>query len=137
VPPFSDDRPIFIFDAHCVLCSRWVEVMLRYDRTGRYRLLSAQSSLGRALYVHYGLDAENFDTNILMVDGVALFKAAGTIRLAVSLGFPWSLAGILRVLPGRLADTLYDWLARNRFRMFGRREKCYLPRAVDRDRFIA
>jgi predicted DCC family thiol-disulfide oxidoreductase YuxK len=137
VPPFPDDRPIFIFDAHCVLCSRWVELVLRYDRAGRYRLLSAQSALGRSLYVHYGLDSENYETNILLIDGVALIKAEGSIRLAVGLGLPWSLAGILRVLPRRLADKLYDWVARNRFRMFGRRETCYLPRAVDQDRFIA
>jgi predicted DCC family thiol-disulfide oxidoreductase YuxK len=54
----------------------------------------------------------------------------------MGLGLPWSLAAILRVLPRRLADTLYEWVARNRFRMFGRRETCYLPRAVDQDRFI-
>ena len=137
VPPFPDERPIFIFDAHCVLCSRWVELVLRYDREGRYRLLSAQSALGRSLYVHYGLDPENYETNILLIDGVALIKAEGSIRLAVGLGLPWSLAGILRVLPRRLADVLYEWVARNRFRMFGRRETCYLPRAVDRERFIA
>ena len=75
VPPFPDDRPIFIFDAYCVLCSRWVELVLRYDRAGRFRLLSAQSALGRALYVHYGLDPENYETNILLIDGVALIKA--------------------------------------------------------------
>lgn len=137
VPSFPDDRPIFIFDAQCVLCSRWVELVLRYDRAGRYRLLSAQSALGRSLYVHYGLDPENYETNILLIDGVALIKAEGSIRLAVDLGLPWSLAGILRVLPLRLADVLYEWVARNRFRMFGRRETCYLPRAIDQDRFIA
>ena len=70
VPSFPDDRPIFIFDGHCTLCSRWVELVLRYDRAGRYRLLSAQSALGRALYVHYGLDPENYETNILLIDGV-------------------------------------------------------------------
>jgi predicted DCC family thiol-disulfide oxidoreductase YuxK len=137
VPPFPDDRPIFIFDAYCVLCSRWVELILRYDRAGQYRLLSAQSALGRALYVHNGLDPENYETNILLIDGVALIKAEGSIRLAVGLGFPWSLVGILRVLPQRLADVLYEGVARNRFRMFGRRNTCYLPRTVDRDRFIA
>jgi predicted DCC family thiol-disulfide oxidoreductase YuxK len=137
VPRFPDDRPIFIFDAHCVLCSRWVELVLRYDHAGRYRLLSAQSMLGRALYVHYGLDPENYETNILLIGGVAIIKAEGSIRLAMSLGFPWSLAGILRVLPRGLADALYDWVARNPFRMFGRRDTCYLPRAVEQDRFIA
>jgi len=137
VPPFSDDRPIFIFDAQCVLCSHWVELVSRYDRARRYRLLSAQSACGRALYVHYGLDPEDYETNILLIDGVALTKAEGSIRLAVGLGFPWSLAGILYLLPRRLADALYDWVARNRFRMFGRRATCYLPRKVDEERFIA
>jgi predicted DCC family thiol-disulfide oxidoreductase YuxK len=137
VPHFPDDRPIFIFDAHCVLCSRWVELVLRYDRAARYRLLSAQSALGHALYVHYGLDPKNYESNILLIDGVALVKSEGSIRLAVGLGLPWSIAAILRVLPRRVADKLYDWVAHNRFRMFGRREACYLPRAADRERFIA
>jgi predicted DCC family thiol-disulfide oxidoreductase YuxK len=83
------------------------------------------------------LDPENYETNLLLIDGMPLAKSEGSIRLAVGLGFPWSLAGILGVLPRRIADMLYDWLARNRFRIFGRRETCYLPRTVDEDRFIA
>ena len=137
VPPFPDDHPIFIFDSHCVLCSRWVELVLRYDRGRRYRLLPAQSSLGRALYVHYGLDGIDFETNILLIDGVALFKAQGSIRLAMGLGLPWSIAGILRLLPRPIADWLYDRIARNRFRIFGRREACYAPSSADRERFLA
>jgi predicted DCC family thiol-disulfide oxidoreductase YuxK len=137
LPAFADDRPILIFDAKCMLCSRWADVVLRYDRSGRYRLLSAQSPLGHALYVHYGLDPENYDTIILLSGGVAYFKAEGAIRLAGDLGFPWSLAGALRMLPRSAADALYDWLARNRFKLFGRRATCYVPRAEDRDRFIA
>jgi predicted DCC family thiol-disulfide oxidoreductase YuxK len=137
VPAFPDDRPIFIFDAHCVLCSRWVEFILRFDRAHRYRLLRAQSELGRALYIHYGLDPEDYETNILLIDGKALIKSEGSIRLAMGLGFPWSITGILRILPRRYADALYESLARNRFRIFGRRHSCYLPRAMDRDRFIA
>jgi predicted DCC family thiol-disulfide oxidoreductase YuxK len=137
VPAFPDDRPIFIFDAHCVLCSRWVELVLRFDRAHLYRLLPAQSALGRALYVHYGLDPEDYETNILIIDGKPLFKSEGSIRLAMGLGFPWSMAGSLRILPRRFADALYECLARNRFWLFGRRQNCYLPRAMDRDRFIA
>jgi predicted DCC family thiol-disulfide oxidoreductase YuxK len=137
VPAFPDDRPIFIFDGHCVLCSRWVDLILRHDRARRYRLLPAQSALGRALYMHYGMDPVDYESNVVLIDGVALFKSEGSIRLAVDLGFPWSFAGILRLLPRRLADRLYEWVARNRFRLFGRRETCYLPSAADRERFIA
>jgi predicted DCC family thiol-disulfide oxidoreductase YuxK len=136
VPSFPDDRTVFVFDAHCVLCLRWVDLILRYDRAGLYRLLCAQSALGRALYVHYGLNPEDYETNILLLDGVPFFKSEGSIRLVASLGVPWVLAGILRVLPRRLADILYDWVARNRFRLFGRRHACYLPRVEDQERFI-
>ncbi len=136
VPPFPDDRPIFVFDGDCVLCSWWVQIILRYDRSRQYRLLAAGSALGQALYVHYGLDPVVYETNLLIMDGVALTKSEGSIRLAVELGFPWSLAAVFRLLPRRLADLLYDAVASNRYRLFGRRDACYLPPAAERDRFI-
>jgi predicted DCC family thiol-disulfide oxidoreductase YuxK len=79
VPPFPDDRPIIIFDGYCALCSGWAQLVLRHDRTARYRLLRAQSPLGYALYVHYGLDPQDYETNILIEDG-----AAGSSRKAAS-----------------------------------------------------
>jgi predicted DCC family thiol-disulfide oxidoreductase YuxK len=111
--------------------------VLRVDRQGRYRLLPAQSALGRALYRHYGLDPENYETNILLKDGCAYFKADGSIRMAQGLGFPWSLAVAARVLPARLREALYDIVARNRFAIFGRSDVCYAPRPEYRDRFLA
>ena len=62
--------------------------MLRHDPEGRYRLLPAQSPLGHALYVHYGLDPEDYQTNILIEEGRAWFKSEGSIRIAEGLGFP-------------------------------------------------
>ena len=71
VPKFSDDRPIIIFDGYCALCSGWAQFVLRHDRRAVYRLLRAQSPLGRSLYVHYDLDPEDYQTNILLADGIA------------------------------------------------------------------
>ena len=127
VPPFPDDRPIIVFDGYCALCAGWAAFALRHDGAGRYRLLSAQSPLGHALYVHYGLDPQDYETNILIADGVAWFKSEGSIRMAEGLGFPWSLAGGFRVLPRAWRDRLYEAVARNRLRWFGRRATCYLP----------
>jgi predicted DCC family thiol-disulfide oxidoreductase YuxK len=64
VPKFPDHRPIIIFDGYCALCTGWARFVLRHDRRGVYRLLQAQSPLGRALYVHYALDPEDYETNI-------------------------------------------------------------------------
>ncbi len=137
VPKFADDRPVVIFDGHCVLCSRSAQFVLRHDRRGAFRLLAAQTPLGHALYVHYGLDPQDYRSMILIADGLAWLKSEAIIRIAQGLGLPWSLAATLRVLPRALRDRLYDVLARNRFRVFGRRATCYRPAPREADRFLA
>jgi len=137
VPSFPDDRPIIVFDGHCALCSAWARFMLRFDAKERFRLLPAQTPLGRAIYLHYGLDPDDYETNILVENGVAWFKSEGSIRMAEGLGFPWSLARLARLLPEWPRDRLYDLIARNRFRLFGRREVCYLADRAYPDRFLA
>jgi predicted DCC family thiol-disulfide oxidoreductase YuxK len=137
VPHFSDDRPVVIFDGYCAMCSGWARFVLRHDRRDAYRLLPAQSDLGRALYVHYGLDPLNFETNILLEAGAASFKSEASLRIAEGLGFPWSLATIFRILPRDLRDRFYDVLARNRLRIFGKRQLCYVSDPRYADRFLA
>jgi predicted DCC family thiol-disulfide oxidoreductase YuxK len=137
VPKFADDRPVIIFDGHCVLCSRSAQFVLRHDGRGVYRLMAAQTPLGRALYVHYGLDPHDYESMILIADGVARLKSEAVIRIAEGLGLPWSLAAIARILPRSWRDRLYGILARNRFRVFGRRDTCFLPDPHDAERFLA
>ena len=136
VPPFPDDKPIVIFDGYCSLCSGWAAFVLRHDPAGKFRLMSAQSPPGRALYIHYGLDPRDYETNILLSDGVAWFKSEGSIRMAEGLGFPWSLAAVFRVLPVAWRDALYGTVARNRLKWFGKREACYRSTPEFADRFI-
>lgn len=136
VPDFPDNKPIIIFDGYCALCSGWAAFVLRHDPEERYRLLSAQSPLGAALYRHFGLNPHDYETNILLADGVAWFKSEGSIRMAEGLGPPWSLAAVFRVLPMRWRDALYETVARNRLRWFGKRATCYRPEPQFADRFI-
>ena len=137
VPAFPDDKPIIVFDGECVFCSGWVRFALRADRRRRYRFLTAQSELGAALYRHYGLDSRDYETNILVEDGVAHFRSRGSIRMVAGLGFPWSLVRAISIIPAPLADRLYEFVARNRFRIAGRKASCYVPSAEDRARFLS
>lgn len=137
VPAFPDDKPVIIFDGHCVLCSGWATFVLTRDRRKHFRLLTAQSDLGRALYMHYGLDPQEYETNILLEDGIAHFRSAGSVRMAAGLGWPWRAARVFGWLPSRFADWAYDTVARNRLNWFGRRESCYLPAPDDADRFLS
>ena len=136
VPPFADDRPVIIFDGLCALCSGSAAFVLRHDKAGVFRLLAAQSPLGHALYVHYGLDPADYETMILIADGVAWLKSEAAIRIARGLGPPWSLAVLLRVVPRAWRDTLYTGVAHNRIRWFGARTVCYRPDAKFAGRFL-
>src|SRR5262245_18589169 len=136
VPNFPDDHPIVIFDGYCALCSGFAQFVLKHDKAGKFRLLTAQSALGHALYVHYGLDQRDYETNILIADGLAWFYSEGSIPIAEGRGLPWSLAGVFRVLPMHVRDRIYAFIARNRLRIFGKRTTCYVPQTRERSRFI-
>jgi predicted DCC family thiol-disulfide oxidoreductase YuxK len=136
VPAFADDKPIIIFDGHCVLCSGWAHFVIQHDPKSKFRLLAAQQPLGHALYLHYGLDPENYETNILIANGTAWFKSEGSIRMFETLGFPWSVMAVFRLLPSTLRDRAYELLARNRFRLFGRHDVCFAPTPDIAARFL-
>jgi predicted DCC family thiol-disulfide oxidoreductase YuxK len=137
VPAFPDDKPVIVFDGHCAMCSAWARFVIRHDTQGRFRLLPAQTPLGRALYLHYGLDHENYETNLLIEGGRVHVKSQSTIRMLRGLGRPWSVARICEVLPRSALDWLYERIARNRFRLFGRTDACFLSAPGASDRFLS
>jgi predicted DCC family thiol-disulfide oxidoreductase YuxK len=137
VPRFADEKPVIIFDGLCALCSGSAAFVLRHDEAGTFRLLAAQSPLGEALYAHYGLDPVDYETMILIEEGVAYLKSEAAIRIARGLGRPWSFAQIFRIVPRGLRDAVYSWVARHRIRWFGARTTCYRPDAKFSGRFLA
>ncbi len=137
VPAFTDDHPLVIFDGYCGLCSRIAQFILRHDRAGTFRLLPAQTALGAAIYRHFELDAEDYETFILLKDGKGHFASDAGLELFRSLGLPWSALWLTRFVPRSVRDGIYFWIARNRMRVFGRSEICYLPAPEHRNRFLS
>jgi predicted DCC family thiol-disulfide oxidoreductase YuxK len=136
VPPFADEHPLIVFDGECVLCSVNARFVLARDRRRRFRLTTAQGPLGQALYRDFGLSRPDYGTMLVITEGRLLIEAAAALAIAEGLGFPWRAAALARLLPGRLNDAAYRLVARNRFRLFGRRETCWVPRPEDRDRIL-
>ena len=136
VPPFADDQPILVFDGKCVLCSATVQFVLTHDRERRVCFIVAQSPLGDALYRHFGLQHEDYETNIVLENGRALTKSESSIRIFDLVGPPWSLMSVFRWLPPFVRDRIYEIIARNRLRWFGARATCYMPDAAERARFL-
>ena len=136
VPAWDDTAGLIVFDGECVLCSGFVRFVFRHDRTGRFRFTMAQSPLGQALYRHYGLDPRDFETNLAIVDGTLHAKTASFAAVMTGLGWPWRALSIVRLIPRPIADWLYDRIARNRYRLFGRYDACRLPSPELRARVI-
>jgi predicted DCC family thiol-disulfide oxidoreductase YuxK len=137
VPPFPDDRALIVFDGVCVLCSAFARFVLRHDPQFRFRLATAQSPLGQALLCHYGLDAQVFETNLLIAGGRPWGKLDSVAMAGVTIGGAWRAAVLLRLIPHPVADWIYDRVALNRYRLFGRTEHCMMPPPEWRERFIA
>ena len=143
VAAFPDDRPILIFDGHCVLCSGFAQLVMRHDHAKRFRLMAAQSPLGQSLYRHLHLDPITLNTMVLLQHRRGWYKSEGAIRMFSQLGLPWSGLRLLRwslLRPLRpllrLLDPCYDWVAQNRLRWFGSRATCFVPDRADRDRLL-
>ena len=135
-PALPTTAPLIVFDDVCVLCSGFVQWVIRRDRQGLFRFTSAQGPLGQALYRDLGLDPVDLETNLLVVGGVAYGKLAAVVEVAVRLGGVWRAAALLKALPAPLGDWAYDRIARNRYALFGRRDTCRLPSPGLADRFI-
>lgn len=132
------DRPgaIVIFDGVCNLCNASVDFIIRHDRQGRFRFTANQHETGRQILAENGLAPESADTVFLYEGGRLYNRSTAALRIARGLGLPWSLAWAGMILPRPLRDAVYAWIARNRYRWFGKKETCRLPTPEERSRFL-
>ena len=127
---------IVVFDAQCLLCNGWVRFLLQHDRTGRIRFASMQGVTRRQLLADAGLSVQGLQT-LLVVDGARSWQhTAAILRVLHALGWPWRLAWLGWLVPAPLRDALYRWVARNRYRIWGRSESCMLPTPETAARFL-
>ena len=123
-------RPLYFFDGYCVLCSGFVAFCLARDPEGQLKFASAQSALGQRVLKELGLPNGTLDRTILLLDGDQVYVRSAAVLRSVRWLKP------LLLVPAFLRDALYDLVARNRYRWFGRRPSCFVPTPRTRDRFI-
>jgi predicted DCC family thiol-disulfide oxidoreductase YuxK len=131
-----DAGPIILFDSECVLCSANAQFVLSHDKRRRFRLASMQGEVGSALYRRFGIDPTDPDTMIVIEDDRMLRDSDAVMSIYAGLGWPWKAFSVFRLVPRFIRDPLYRMVARNRYRIFGKRDSCWLPSQEYRDRML-
>ncbi|UZE52403.1 thiol-disulfide oxidoreductase DCC family protein [Rhodopseudomonas sp. P2A-2r] len=135
VTPAWPDDDVILYDGVCIFCSHWIRFVAARDVSRRFRFTAIQSDYGISLAKHFGIDPENPDTNAVIHGGVAYFKSDAALTvLSLLPGFGW--VRVLRVVPRGLRDAVYNLVARNRYRIFGRSAVCMVPDAELRKRVM-
>lgn len=132
----TNPGPVVLFDGDCSLCNGAVQWLLRRDRHGRLRFAALQSAAGRTVIADTGDRRDLPDSIVLVVDRRVHVRSGAALRLLRYIRWPWPLAMVFLLVPWPLRDLVYDWIARNRIRWFGRQTTCMVPTKDLRARFL-
>lgn len=129
------DDDVILYDGVCVFCSRWIRFVAMRDADRRFRFTSIQSGYGTRLAQAFGIDPADPDTNAVVHGGGAWLKSDAALTVLSNLS-GWRWARFLLSVPKPLRDAVYNLVARNRYRIFGKYQECFVPDAAFRERVI-
>lgn len=129
-------QPIVLFDGVCGLCNGAVKFIIRRDRNKRFLFAPLQSDIGQELLKRHGLPQTSWQSLALIDNGQAFAKSAAVLRICRLLPGLWPVLYAGVALPSPIRDAIYDWVARNRYRWFGKQDACMMPYPEWRDRFL-
>ena len=129
------DDDVILYDGVCVFCSHWIWFIVTHDTERRFRITQIQSAYGARLAKALRIDPDDPDTNAVVHGGVAWFKSDGALTVLSSLpGWRW--VRVFFVVPKPLRDLIYNLVAKNRYRIFGKYDACFVPDADMRARVM-
>ncbi|MDM1046015.1 DUF393 domain-containing protein [Myroides sp. 1354] len=131
------NKKIVLFDGVCNLCDNVVNKVIAADYRDQFRFTSLDSELGQQILQQIGVDRAQTDSIVLYIPGEAYYvKSQAALMIAKYLGGWYSLLTIFLILPTKLADSLYDYIAKNRYKWYGKKDQCMVPSESIRKKFL-
>jgi predicted DCC family thiol-disulfide oxidoreductase YuxK len=131
------DKKIILFDGVCNLCNASVQFVIKHDKKDIFRFVPLQSALGMKIINHIGIDIKNTDSIIVYEPTKAYYyKAEAALKVVDEFGGIYSLLKILTVFPKFISNTVYDYVARNRYKWYGRQDACMIPTPELKAKFL-
>ncbi|MBL7887038.1 MAG: DUF393 domain-containing protein [Flavobacterium sp.] len=132
-----NDKKIILFDGVCNLCNSSVQYVIQRDKKDEFRFVALQSDLGQKIIKHIGIASKNIDSIVLYLPGIAYYyKSSAVIEIAKSLQGFFNYGMLFRLLPNALRDVVYDYIARNRYKWYGKKESCMIPTPELKAKFL-
>jgi predicted DCC family thiol-disulfide oxidoreductase YuxK len=140
------EHPVILFDGVCNFCNGAINFVLKQDKKGIFRFAPLQSEAGQKLLQQYNLSTKDFDSFVLIDDarpddpvgrGKVYKKSSASLQVMNKLPWYWKEMQILRIIPTIFRDAIYDFIARNRYKWFGKKEQCMIPTPEIRSRFLS
>ncbi|MDB5275240.1 MAG: hypothetical protein JWR61_195 [Ferruginibacter sp.] len=127
---------IILFDGVCNLCNGAVQFIIRHDPNGKFLFASLQSEAGQQLLRQHQLPADEFSSFILVQHNKIYTKSTAALYVARQIRGAWCCLYIFIIVPRFLRDAVYNWIAQNRYRWFGKKETCMIPTPELKARFL-
>ena len=134
---FPKGKKIILFDGVCNLCEASVQFVIKHYKKDVFRFVALQSDLGKEIIKHIGLENKNIDSVILYEPGIAYnYKSAAALEIAKNLGGFFHFGTVFKLIPNGLRNLIYDYVAKNRYQWFGKKESCLVPTIELKSKFL-
>lgn len=131
------DKKIILFDGVCNLCDSSVQFIIRHDKKDIFRFVALQSEIGLEIIKHIGIDTSKIDSILLYEPGKAYYyKAQAALKIAKELGGIYTAISWFSILPNFLTNKVYDYIAKNRYKWYGKKEACMIPTPELKAKFL-
>ncbi|AXG74721.1 DUF393 domain-containing protein [Flavobacterium arcticum] len=132
-----EDKKIILFDGVCNLCDSTVQYLIKRDNKDVFRFVALQSEIGKQIIEHIGIDITKTDSIILYEPERAYYyKAEAAIKIAAQLGGIYTLMQVFSILPKSFNNTIYDYVAKNRYKWYGKKDECMIPTPEMKAKFL-
>lgn len=131
------DKKIILFDGVCNLCDSSIQFIIKHDKKDIFRFVALQSEIGLEIINHIGIDTTKIDSILLYEPGKAYYyKAQAALKIAKELGGIYTAISWFSILPNFLTNTIYDYIARNRYKWYGKKDACMIPTPELKAKFL-
>ncbi|WP_338733903.1 thiol-disulfide oxidoreductase DCC family protein [Mangrovimonas cancribranchiae] len=132
-----ENKQLILFDGVCNLCNSSVQYVIKHDKHNRFMFTALQSEVGQQIIKDFNIETSKIDSILLYSSSKNLtHKSTAALKIASQLGFPRNLMSIFLIIPAFIRNWVYDYIAKNRYKWYGKREACMIPTPELKNKFI-